>query len=121
MGFGTAAVFAFSGNRQSHVDHNRLTMPDAPDPETLKPVPDHKARPPFTRHFDMRPTTGPRFDWKSAVGEYLTWVRFVEEPACHQDRKSAVSGKRVSVRGDLGGVGTLKKIKHSQEDRLVLR
>src|SRR3546814_1280044 len=71
MGFGTAAVFAFSGNRQSHVDHNRLTMPDAPDPETLKPVPDHKARPPFTRHFDMRPTTGPRFDWKSEVGEYL--------------------------------------------------
>src|SRR3546814_7705136 len=31
----------------------------------------------------MRPTTGPRFDWKSEVGEYLTWVRFVEEPACH--------------------------------------
>ena len=31
----------------------------------------------------MRPTTGPRFNWKSDVGEYLTWVRFVEEPACH--------------------------------------
>src|SRR3546814_8758740 len=31
----------------------------------------------------MRPTTGPRFDWKSEVGEYLTWVRFVEEPVCH--------------------------------------
>src|SRR3546814_4695582 len=28
MGFGTAAVFAFSGNRQSHFDHNRLTMPE---------------------------------------------------------------------------------------------
>lgn len=83
MGFGTAAVFAFSGDRESHVDHNRLTMPDAPDPETLEPVPEHKARPAFTRHFDMRPTSGPRFAWKSEVGEYLTWVRFVEEPACH--------------------------------------
>ena len=50
---------------------------------TLQPVPEHKARPSFTRHFDMRPTTGPRFNWKSDVGEYLTWVRFVEEPACH--------------------------------------
>src|SRR3546814_16022540 len=31
----------------------------------------------------MRPTTGPRFGWKSEVGEYLTWVRFVEVPRCH--------------------------------------
>src|SRR3546814_2665750 len=83
QGFGTAAVFAFSGDRTSHVDHNRLAMPDAPDPDTLAPVPDHHARPSFTRHFDMRPTTGPRFGWKSDVGEYLTWVRFVEEPRCH--------------------------------------
>src|SRR3546814_6540648 len=56
QGFGTAAVFAFSGDRTSHVDHNRLAMPDAPDPDTLAPVPDHHARPSFTRHFDMRPT-----------------------------------------------------------------
>ncbi|GAA0865007.1 thioesterase family protein [Sphingopyxis soli] len=83
QGFGTAAVFAFSGERASHLDHNRLTMPEAPDPETLQPVPEHKARPSFTRHFDMRPTTGPRFAWKSDVGEYLTWVRFVDQPACH--------------------------------------
>lgn len=83
LGFGTAAVFAFSGERQSHVDHNRLTMPDAPDPDRLEPVPEHQARPAFARHFDMRPTTGPRFGWKSDVGDYLTWVRFVEEPACH--------------------------------------
>ncbi|WP_447762090.1 acyl-CoA thioesterase [Sphingopyxis panaciterrae] len=82
-GFGTSAVFAFSGDRASHLDHNDLTMPAVPDPETLTPVPDHKVRPSFTRHFDMRPTTGPRFDWKGEVGEYLTWVRFVEEPACH--------------------------------------
>ncbi|ALH80081.1 acyl-CoA thioesterase [Sphingopyxis macrogoltabida] len=82
-GFGTAAVFAFSGDRASHLDHNSLTMPEVPAPETLAPVPEHKVRPSFTRHFDMRPTTGPRFDWKQDVGEYLTWVRFVEEPACH--------------------------------------
>src|SRR3546814_16269642 len=86
MGFGTAALFAFSGDRASHLDHNRLAIPDVPAPETLKPVPDHKVRPSFTRHFDMRPTTGPRFNWKSEVGEYLTWVRFVEEPVCHPMR-----------------------------------
>src|SRR3546814_14307800 len=98
-------------------------MPGAPDPDTLAPVPDHHARPAFTRHFDMRPTTGPRFAWKSEVGEYLTWVRFVEEPRCHPavallamgaalppaalalfsafgpiDRKSGVTGKVGSVR-----------------------
>src|SRR3546814_6094141 len=54
QGFGTAAVFAFSGDRASHLDHNRLVMPDAPDPDTLAPVPEHHARPSFTRHFDMR-------------------------------------------------------------------
>src|SRR3546814_1392969 len=36
QGFGTAAVFAFSGDRASHLDHNRLVMPDAPDPDTLE-------------------------------------------------------------------------------------
>lgn len=82
-GFGTAAVFAFSPDRESHVDHNRLTMPDAPPPEALAPVPEHRVRPTFSKHFDMRPTTGPRFGWKQEVGEYLTWVRFIEEPRCH--------------------------------------
>lgn len=83
QGFGTAATFAFSGDRASHLDHNSLIMPEAPDPETLAPVPEHKVRPSFTRHFDMRPINGPRFAWKSDVGEYVTWVRFVEQPACH--------------------------------------
>jgi acyl-CoA thioesterase len=83
QGFGTAAVFAFSGDRASHLDHRGLTMPDVPAPDALEPVPDHKIRPTFTRHFDMRPVTGPRFDWNSERGEYLTWVRFVEQPACH--------------------------------------
>ena len=81
-GFGTAAVFAFSPDRESHVDHNLLTMRDVPRPETLEPVPDHKARPAFARHFDMRPTSGPRFPSRTDTAEYLTWVRFVEEPAC---------------------------------------
>lgn len=81
-GFGTSAVFAFSPDRESHVDHNLLTMPDAPSPEALKPVPEHKVRPPFTRHFDMRPTTGPRFDWGQDHAELLTWVRFVDQPSC---------------------------------------
>src|SRR3546814_2562618 len=40
QGFGTAAVFAFSGDRKSHLDHNRPVMPDASDPDTLAPVPE---------------------------------------------------------------------------------
>lgn len=83
QGFGTAAVFAFSGDRTSHLDHSGLVMPDVPAPETLTPVPAHKVRPAFARHFDMRPVTGPRFGWNEERGEYLTWVRFAEEPACH--------------------------------------
>jgi acyl-CoA thioesterase len=83
QGFGTAAVFAFSGDRTSHVDHCGLVMPDVPSPEALAPVPEHKVRPAFSRHFDMRPVTGPRFGWNEERGEYLTWVRFVEQPACH--------------------------------------
>lgn len=83
MGFGTAALFAFSGDRPSHVNHSQLTMPTVASPETLIPVPDHKVRPPFARHFDMRPVHGPRFDWNRDTGEYLTWVRFPDTPACH--------------------------------------
>src|SRR3546814_21145732 len=51
QGFGAAAVFAFSGDRASHPDHNRLAMPGAPDPDTLTPVPDPPACPAFTRPF----------------------------------------------------------------------
>src|SRR3546814_16607972 len=71
QGFGTAAVFAFSGDRTSHVDHNRLAMPDAPAPDTLAPVPDHPARPSFPRHSDTRPTTGPRFGWHHDAASFL--------------------------------------------------
>jgi len=69
--------------RTRDVDHCGLVMPDVPSPEALAPVPEHKVRPAFSRHFDMRPVTGPRFGWNEERGEYLTWVRFVEQPACH--------------------------------------
>jgi len=82
-GFGTSALFTFSGNRTSHLDYDRLAMPDVPPPEALEPVPDHKARPAFTRHFDMRPTTGPRFVSRQDNANMLTWVRFLEAPQCH--------------------------------------
>src|SRR3546814_6437312 len=75
QGFGTAAVFAFSGDRTSHVDHNRLAMPDAPDPDTPAPVPDHHARPSSTRHFDMRPTTGPHFRSEEHSSELQSLLR----------------------------------------------
>ena len=82
-GFGTAALFTFTGARASHLDHDRLAMPDAAPPEELEPIPFSQYRPEFTRHFDMRPTTGPRILTKQDSAEMLTWVRFNEDPACH--------------------------------------
>lgn len=82
-GFGTAALFTFTGARASHLDYDQLTMPDVPPPEALEPVPDHPMRPIFTRHFDMRPTTGPRFVSRQDNANMYTWVRFVEPPQCH--------------------------------------
>ena len=82
-GFGTAALFVFSAERDSHIDHDRLTMPTVPPPESLEPVREHKARPAFTRHFDMRPVTGPRFAHGLNHAHFLAWVRFIEEPQSH--------------------------------------
>jgi acyl-CoA thioesterase len=82
-GFGTAGLFTFTGGRASHLDHNRLAMPDAPPPEALEPIPPSQYRPEFTRHFDMRPTSGPRILTRQDHAEMLTWVRFNETPACH--------------------------------------
>lgn len=82
-GFGTAALFTFSRARASHLDHDRLAMPEAAAPEMLEPIPASKYRPEFTRHFDMRPTSGPRIVTKQDKAEMLTWVRFNENPACH--------------------------------------
>jgi acyl-CoA thioesterase len=82
-GFGTAGLFTFTGARTSHLDYSDLAMPDVPPPEALEPVPAHKARPTFTQHFDMRPTTGPKFVSRQDNANMLTWVRFVEAPQCH--------------------------------------
>jgi acyl-CoA thioesterase len=82
-GFGTAGLFTFSGDRASHLNYDQLVMPDVPPPEDLEPVPEHKARPTFTRHFDMRPTTGPKFVSRQDNANMLTWVRFLEPPQCH--------------------------------------
>ena len=82
-GFGTAGLFTFSRARASHLDHDQLAMPDVPPPEALEPVPFSKYRPEFARHFDMRPTTGPRFVVGQNNANMLTWVRFLETPCCH--------------------------------------
>lgn len=82
MGFGTAATFAFSPDRNSHLDYNQFRMPDVPAPEDLEPVPPHKLRPAFAEHFDMRPIGGPRFPSRGSDPTWITWVRFVEQPSC---------------------------------------
>lgn len=82
-GFGTAALFTFSGARASHLDYSNLAMPAVPPPENLESVPPNPHRPIFTRHFDMRPVGGPRLLTRQDSAEMLTWVRFVENPHCH--------------------------------------
>lgn len=81
-GYGTHALFTFSGDRASHIDHDRLAMPTAIRPDALEPVPPHPLRPGFTAKFDMRPTTGPRFDYRQDTADYITWIRFVDAPTC---------------------------------------
>lgn len=78
--YGTHALFTFSNPRASHVDHSNLPMPDIAAPETLEPLPIHPMRPSFTRHFDMRPSTGPELKMGQDEAEILSWVRFAEEP-----------------------------------------
>jgi acyl-CoA thioesterase len=82
-GFGTSALFTFSARRASHLDHDRLAMPDVPPPEDLEPIPASKYRPEFTQHFDMRPKSGARLLTGQDSAEMLTWVRFNETPICH--------------------------------------
>jgi acyl-CoA thioesterase len=82
-GFGTAGLFTFTAPRASHLDHDRLTLPDAPPPEALEPMPPSPHRPGFTQHFDMRPVDGPKMKIRQDKAEMLTWVRFNERPSCH--------------------------------------
>lgn len=81
-GFGTHALFTFTGQRESHVNHVRLPMPDVPGPEDLEPIPPHPMRPVFTQKFDMRPVGGPTIDMGQDQADILTWVRFVDAPQC---------------------------------------
>jgi acyl-CoA thioesterase len=82
LGYGTNAVFSFMPGRQSHLDHQRITSPDVREPESLESVPEHAMRPEFTRKFDMRPIGGPGFGHGKETAEIITWVRWIEEPAC---------------------------------------
>ncbi|MEQ1724664.1 MAG: thioesterase family protein [Sphingopyxis sp.] len=82
LGYGTSATFTFMKRRDSHIDHRHITAPDVSDPDALAPIPDHPMRPAFTRKFDMRPQRGPGFGHGLPEGHILTWVRWVETPAC---------------------------------------
>ncbi len=81
-GFGTSAVFSFMPARASHLDHAQTVPPVVADAAALISVPDHAIRPEFTKKFDMRPVGGPGFGHGKDVGEIITWVRWVDEPAC---------------------------------------
>ena len=79
-GYGTNALFTFMNPRESHVDHERIEAPTVRDPDALQSVPDHPARPSFTRKFDMRPNEGRGFGHGQDTAELVTWVRWVDAP-----------------------------------------
>lgn len=81
-GYGTNALFTFMKPRTSHVDHDLIVPPEIRAPDLLGCVPDHPARPAFTRKFEVRPVNGRGFGHGRDVGEITTWVRWVDEPAC---------------------------------------
>ncbi len=81
-GYGTNALFSFMKPRDSHIDHAIVPVPDIRDPEELEDVPDHPARPAFTRKFAMRPAIGKGFGHARATADILTWVRWTDEPQC---------------------------------------
>lgn len=80
-GYGTNALFTFMKPRESHIDHERIAVPAIADPDALEEIPDHPARPPFTRKFEMRPISGRGFGHGKDEANIVTWVRWVEEPA----------------------------------------
>lgn len=81
-GYGTNAIFSFMSPRTSHIDHEVVAPPDIKSPDELDLVPDHPARPPFTRKFEMRPQSGRGFGHGRDRGEIITWVRWVDAPQC---------------------------------------
>lgn len=81
-GYGTNAVFTFMKPRDSHVDHAAIPLPAIRRPHELEEVPEHPARPSFTRKFEMRPSEGRGFGHGRSEGRILTWVRWVDAPQC---------------------------------------
>jgi acyl-CoA thioesterase len=80
-GYGTNALFTFMNPRESHVDHERISAPAIAEPDALESIPEHPARPPFTRKFEMRPIGGRGFGHAKDEANIVTWVRWLEEPA----------------------------------------
>ncbi len=81
-GYGTNAVFTFMKPRDSHVDLGTVPLPDIRRPDELESIPDHPVRPAFGRKFEMRPSEGKGFGHGKSEGRILTWVRWVDTPAC---------------------------------------
>lgn len=81
-GYGTNALFSFMKPRESHIDFLRIDAPDIVDASALSSIPDHPMRPEFTRKFEMRPQRGPSFGHALPDADILTWVRWIDEPAC---------------------------------------
>ncbi len=82
LGYGTNALFSFMKGRESHIDHRAIIAPDVSHPNDLASVPDHPARPLFSRKFDMRPQRGPSFGHGQDEGHIVAWVRWAEQPDC---------------------------------------
>ena len=82
LGYGTNAVFTFMQPRNSHVDHQIVRAPSIADPDQLETIPDHPVRPTFSRKFEMRPMTGRGFGHGLDHASIITWVRWVDQPAC---------------------------------------
>lgn len=81
-GYGTHGLFSFMKPRDSHIDHDVIAPPDIREPDQLECVPDHPARPSFTRKFEMRPVSGRGFGHGKDEGIITTWVRWIDQPEC---------------------------------------
>lgn len=81
----TCALLTFTAPRETLVSHDRLAMPDVPDPEALARVPPHPLRPAFTSQFDMRPINGPPPGPDNSEASHCFWVRFATPTSAPAD------------------------------------